>query len=118
MLKELRQFCLLTKNQIKFEQFEEDEELLCQFVLDPTSLNLHTRVSLNDPLVSSFFKTSRDYCFIVDKTRIGLLNQLQKEIICSTNDSESIIRYHYTWLSVITFWINKIVIVQITHMQC
>ena len=56
----------------------DNEDLLCQFILDPTSLNLKTRVSLNDPLVPQFYKLSRDFCFLLDKTRIGLLKQMEE----------------------------------------
>ena len=77
ILNEFRILCSLTKNCINFEDMLSDEETLCQFLLDPTSLNLSTRVSLNDPLVQAFFKLSRDFCYKIDKTRIGLLRQLE-----------------------------------------
>ena len=77
LLNEFRILCSFTKNCIDFEEILNDEETLCQFLLDPTSLNLRNCVSLNDPLVQSFFKLSRDFCFKIDKTRIGLLRQLE-----------------------------------------
>ena len=62
--------CSFTKNCIDFEEILNDEETLCQFVLDPTRLNLSNRVSLNDPLVQSFFKLSRYFCFKIDKAEL------------------------------------------------
>ena len=78
LLEEFRQLCNITKNYIQFEEIEQNEELLCQFILDPTSLNLKTRVSLSDPLVPHFYKLSRDFCFLLDKTRVGLLKQMEE----------------------------------------
>ena len=69
--------CNKTKNEINFDEILKDEEILCQFVIDPASLNLPVRVSLADPLVSEFYKLSREFCYIIDKTRIGLLKQLE-----------------------------------------
>ena len=69
---------MLTKNQIDFEKIAKNEETLCQFVIDPTSLNLQPRVSLGDPLVHEFFKFSRDFCYIIDKTRTESLISLTK----------------------------------------
>ena len=75
LLVEFRQLCSLTKNCINFYNFLEDEKMLCQFILDPTSLNLPVRVSLDDPLVPQIFRLSRDYCFLMDKTRLRLLRE-------------------------------------------
>ena len=77
LLEEMKQLCNLTKNEIQFDKIMEDEEELCQFILDPTSLNLQSKVSLADPLLQNFYKLTRDFCFIIDKTRIGLLFQLK-----------------------------------------
>ena len=78
VLEEYRTLCKLTKNKIDFEEIEKSDEELCQFILDPTSLNLQIRVSLQDPLLTYFVKLSRDFCFIIDKTRVGLLKELEK----------------------------------------
>ena len=79
LLEEFRELCKTTKNRINFDDIIQNEDRLCQFVLDPTSLNLPIRLSLKDPLVTEFFKVSRDFCYIVDKTRIELLKNLQAE---------------------------------------
>ena len=52
---------------------------LCQLILDPTSLNLPMRVSMQDPLVLEFFRLSRDFCHTIDKTRIALLKNLEQK---------------------------------------
>ena len=56
-----------------------NEEVLCQFILDPTSLTLTNRVSLSDPLVNESYKFSREYYYLIDKTRIGLFYKMQDE---------------------------------------
>ena len=75
VLPEMERLCKLSKNNIDFENICENEESLAQFFLDPTSLNLSQR--LQDPLLNNFFKLSRSYCHMMDKTRIELLKQLE-----------------------------------------
>ena len=77
LLLEYRRLCNLTKNCVNFDRIQENEKQLCQFILEPTSLNLLERVSLNDPTVQDFYKLSRDYCTLIDKTRIRLLKEKQ-----------------------------------------
>ena len=38
-LKQFEELCLSTKNLIRFENIKNNEDLLCQFIMDPTSLN-------------------------------------------------------------------------------
>ena len=71
LLAEYGQLCSMTQNYINFDTIKEDANQLCQFVLDPTSISLPNRVSLNDPLVTHFLRLSREYCFLIDKTRKG-----------------------------------------------
>ena len=80
LLNEFEKLCSLTKNQINFTDMKESETKLCQFILDPTSLNLGVRVSLNDPLLPDFFRLTRDYCFLMDKTRIRLLKVIENNL--------------------------------------
>ena len=79
ILTDISKLCSLTKNKINFEEFKESEDKLCQVILDPTSLNLPTRVSLQDPLVPEFYKLSRDLCHVLDNTRIRLLRELEEK---------------------------------------
>ena len=79
LLIELKDMCCATKNQIDFTKISLNEETLCQFILDPTSLNLPERVSLSDPLMTDFFNFCRNFCFKLDKTRCGLLSELEKK---------------------------------------
>ena len=74
LLLEYKSLCLKTK--INFNKILEDEELLCQFILDPSSLNLPERVCMNDPLLADFFKLSRDYCYLIDKIRNKFLSEM------------------------------------------
>ena len=69
--------CKQTTNDLDFDVFLKSEELTCQFILDPTSLNLPTRLSQNEPLLNNFFKLSRDFCYLIDKTRIRLLKEAE-----------------------------------------
>ena len=76
IFKQYSDLCKKTKNDFNFEDFYQNEELLCQFILDPTSLKLPVRVSLYDPVVNDFYKLSRDLCFLIDKKRKKLLKEL------------------------------------------
>ena len=69
-------YVIRQKNNSKFEDLFQNEELLCQFIRDPTSLKLPVRVSLYDPVVNDFYKLSRDLCFLIDKKRKKLLKEL------------------------------------------
>ena len=79
MLEQLEQLCTMTKTKIEFKDIISNEKDLTQFILDPASLNLSTRVSLSDPLISTFYKFAREFCFLIDKTRIDLLNKLKDD---------------------------------------
>ena len=78
LISDLRILCSKSRSTINFDKIVEDEKLLCQFVLDPTSLNLPTRVQMNDPLLGDFFRLSRDFCHLMDKTRTRLLKEKSK----------------------------------------
>ena len=60
---------------LQFERIIEDDKLLCQFFLDPTSLNLPVRISISDPNVGTYFRKSRDFCYAVHNTRMKILKQ-------------------------------------------
>ena len=72
--------CKLTKNCLNFENFLENEELTCQFILDPTSLNLSERISPNDPILKNILNLSRDFCYLLDKTRLKLLKEKEANL--------------------------------------
>ena len=65
-----------SQSQVDLTQYLSDEYFTTQFVLDVTSMNLPKRVSASDPVLSLFFKLSRDLCFYIDKTRTKLLKDL------------------------------------------
>ena len=95
LLEQFKELCRTTKNEICFEEIMKNDEQLCQFIIDPTSLNLHARVSLYDPVAPQFYKLSRDFCHIIDKKRISLIKELEKIWFIMSS-------YHYTLDSAIT----------------
>ena len=76
IIMEFRNLCSVTKNSINFDEILKNEQNVTQFILDPSSLNLPVRVSLSDPVISDFYRLSRQYCYKLDKTRTGLLKKL------------------------------------------
>ena len=65
-----------SRETLKLRNFEHNNETLCQFILDPTSMNLKYRILDNDPTISELFKVSRDLCFAISKVRRSMLNTL------------------------------------------
>ena len=65
--------CLQSKSQVDFSEILFDPETLCQFILDPTSINLKRRINPNDALIESFFQLSRDVCSSINIRRLKLL---------------------------------------------
>ena len=76
VLSQISALCKLTQIPIQFEYYVKNEELLTQFILDPSSMNLKFRVNIRDPLLSQFFCLSRDLCYLLDKERLSILKNL------------------------------------------
>ena len=68
-----------SKSKLELSDFSQSNETLCQFLLDPTSLNLKFRLTDNDPTVKNLFNLSRDLCFAISKKRTQLLASLITE---------------------------------------
>ena len=79
LLKEFESELLSCVSNVKIQDFTKDEDLITQFILDPTSMNLPYRVHLNDPIVLKLFSLSRDMCFSINKRRSNLLQKLKNE---------------------------------------
>ena len=58
---------------VNFEKILENKKTLCQFILDPTSFNLHECIHMSDPVLDQLYKLSRDYCFAVSSARMAIL---------------------------------------------
>ena len=78
LIPEYRILCSLTKIPIDFDAISSQESDLCQFILDPSSFNLKSRVNLKDPILSKFFKLSRDYCSAINKKRMEIIRAKEK----------------------------------------
>ena len=76
---EFSKICKTTKSNASFEDILQSNEALCQFILDPTSLNLEKRVNINDPVLPELFRLSRDYCFAVNSIRINKITTKKSE---------------------------------------
>ena len=69
---------VLTRAQslINVEPIMNNEEIKTQLILDPSSLNLESRINYNDPILPEMYRLSRDLCTAVDKRRKELLKEL------------------------------------------
>ena len=65
------------KNSLKISDYALSEITLTQFVLDPTSMNLETRVHMDDQILPELFQLSLDYCFAICKKISNMLNELK-----------------------------------------
>ena len=70
--------CKATKSEICFEDILRRQDSLCQFILDPTSLNLEERVNIKDPALPDLLKISRDYCYAINSRRMNIINSKKK----------------------------------------
>ena len=80
ILEEFSYLCLQVKSVLDLSEPMTDSETLCQFILDPSSFNLKQRVHMNDPLLGSFFRVSRDLCFAVNERRMKLLKEKKQNV--------------------------------------
>ena len=78
MFPEFSQVCRESKSGLNFDKILESTVELSQFILDPSSMNLTPRININDPVLNKLFKISRDYCYTINSTRFGLI-QNKKE---------------------------------------
>ena len=78
ILPELESLCTKSRSRPDFDSIVKDRKKLCQFILDPTSLNLTSRISLNEPNLESFFRKSRDLCFSIHNRRMNILEKKKK----------------------------------------
>ena len=76
IIKEYEELCSQPKSNISFQEIYKANATFGQFVLDPSSFNLKERVHLNDPILGSLMKLSRDYCHAVNATRMNILKTL------------------------------------------
>jgi hypothetical protein len=79
IITEYKETCEQSKSTISFSDICSDNDSLCQFILDPASLNLRVRVSLSDPILGALFKISRDYCHAINATRKKILTRKENE---------------------------------------
>ena len=70
ILDEMKKLCHEAGLKIDIDNFTNSE--LTQFVLDPSSLNLKNRISINHPILPKLFQLSRDFCYKIDRSRIKL----------------------------------------------
>ena len=78
-LEEYSYLCMESTSGVIFSETILNSETTCQFILDPSSFNLKSRIHMNDPLLGAFFKVSREMCFLMNKRRLKLLKQKEKE---------------------------------------
>ena len=59
-----------------FTEISDSNENLCQFILDPSSVNLKSRIPENHSKITEFMKISRYYCFAIHNKRISMLEDM------------------------------------------
>ena len=60
---------ILKESKIQINISDLSDKQFTQFVLDPSSLNLPSRVNINHPVLPQLFQQSRDFCFAIDRIR-------------------------------------------------
>ena len=77
ILPEFEQLCLLSNSGVNFNGIMKNKTNLCQFILDPSSLNLVSRISISDKYIECFYQLSRDYCFAIHSARMKTLKKTE-----------------------------------------
>ena len=77
IMPEYEEACTQIEGIIEFQSFAMENSALCQFILDPSSLNLHRRVNVADKALPNLFKISRDLCYAVSSERIRILTHTE-----------------------------------------
>ena len=72
-LEEIELLCNSNEPKVNFASILGEKKSLCQFILDPTSLNLGERINPSDKNLNNFFKVSRSYCHVVNTARLKIL---------------------------------------------
>ena len=75
MISEYKEISKKIKSDLQFEEILKTEKTFCQFILDPASFNLKFRVHMSDPILSTLFSISRDFCFSVNNRRLNILKE-------------------------------------------
>ena len=68
ILESIQNLCENSGLNIKLNNFSHSQ--LTQFLLDPSSNNLRTRVNINHPVLPSILQLSRDFCYAIDRKRL------------------------------------------------
>ena len=71
--KQLKQICTENIQYLDFEHISSNTNTFCQFILDPSSMNLEHRVHINDPFLGEVFKLSHNFCYAIHTTRMKIL---------------------------------------------
>ena len=79
VFQEYETLCSRSQPSLEFQNILKDKNTLCQFILDPSSLNLSLRVNINDPNLESFFRKSRDICYSIHNKRMNMLKKEDNE---------------------------------------
>ena len=75
---EFSEACKLTRSKVNFEDYLVDDQVLTQFILDPTSINLEKRVHINDPSLNELLRILRDYCYAINSLRVSEYKKKEK----------------------------------------
>ena len=75
----MTQLCHSAKHEINLDEILKNPRTLTQFILDPSSFNLSSRVNISDPILTPLFKLSRDLCNFIHTERMKKLQDLKNE---------------------------------------
>ena len=79
ILNQIDALCHHSASRVIFANILENKEELTQFILDPTSMSLQSRISQSDPMLPEIIQKCRDFCFVTDKERVVSLNALKTQ---------------------------------------
>ena len=79
ILNQIEILCYQSTSCVNFKNILYNKEEVTQFILDPTSVNLTSKINYSDPILPEIIKKCRDYCFVTDKERMESLNLMKSQ---------------------------------------
>ena len=75
MMTEFDEVLIESESNLSIEEISDTYENLCQFILDPSSINLRKRINVSDPALQKLFRLSRNYCYAINSERLRTLQK-------------------------------------------
>ena len=95
MIPEFDEVLIESESNLTIEEISDTYENLCQFILDPSSINLRKQINVSDPALQKLFRISKNYCYAINSERLRTLQK--KESWRNMNNQIHFIQLSQHW---------------------